>query len=130
MDGGGGAGMMGGSSNPVLTMLLMQFAMADPSAMSLPVVSMLMRNPTLMQNPMGAMMISSMLGVDVNKVATPLAMVNGMGGGVGSLMRWLPLMTGDPNMMSLMFSMGGLGGMGMGGLGGMGTMIPMIAANM
>lgn len=122
--------MMGGSSNPVLTMLLMQFAMADPSAMSLPVVSMLMRNPTLMQNPMGAMMISSMLGVDVNKVATPLAMVNGMGGGVGSLMRWLPLMTGDPNMMSLMFSMGGLGGMGMGGLGGMGTMIPMIAANM
>ena len=121
--------MMGGSSNPVLTMLLMQFAMADPSAMSLPVVSMLMRNPTLMQNPMGAMMISSMLGVDVNKIATPLAMVNGMGGGLSSLMRWLPLMTGDPNMMSLMFSMGGMGGMGMGGLGGMGIM-PMIAANM
>lgn len=122
--------MMGGSSNPMLTMLLMQFAMADPSSMSLPVVSMLMRNPTLMQNPMGALMISSMLGVDVNKIATPLAMVNGMGGGVGSLMRWLPLMTGDPNMMSLMFSMGGIGGMGMGGLGGISSMMPMIAANM
>ena len=122
--------MMGGASNPMLTMLLMQFAMADPSAMSLPVVSMLMRNPSLMQNPMGAVMISSMLGVDVNKIATPLAMVNGMGGGAGSLMRWLPLMMGDPNMMSLMFSMGGLGGMGMGGLGGLSTMMPMIAANM
>ena len=45
-------------------MMLMNLAMADPSAVSFPVISMLMRNPAMMQSPKGAFMISSLLGVD------------------------------------------------------------------
>nr|KAG5704804.1 hypothetical protein BaRGS_015187 [Batillaria attramentaria] len=127
---------MGGGMNPMLMMSLLQMAMADPSAMSFPVVSMLARNPTVLQNPAMLYGLSGMLGVDTNKLIGPMFLANsgGMPGG-GNAMGFMPLLPfmggmGDAGLMTSLMLMGmpGLmgggmgGGMGMGGLGGMGGM--------
>jgi hypothetical protein len=93
-----------------------------------------LQNPQLMQNPMGAFFISSMLGVDVHKIAGPMAML----GGGGSFASWAPMLMSDPGMSNLLMSnmmgggaaaggglFGGMGGMGglMGGLGGMAPLL-------
>ncbi|KAK7494233.1 hypothetical protein BaRGS_00014515, partial [Batillaria attramentaria] len=91
--GGGGGGEMGGGMNPMLMMSLLQMAMADPSAMSFPVVSMLARNPTVLQNPAMLYGLSGMLGVDTNKLIGPMFLANsgGMPGG-GNAMGFMPLL--------------------------------------
>ncbi|KAL8571543.1 hypothetical protein ACOMHN_055662 [Nucella lapillus] len=111
--------------NP-MSMYMLMHGMGDPSLKHMPLMSVLMRNPNTMMSPMGAFLMSNIMGVDINKIATPLAMANGMGGGSMNFLRWMPLVMGDPNMMSLMFSLGAFGGTGMGtGMNMGGGMTPM-----